>query len=205
MPCARQLCPQLFHEVPHDSRGAADEHSSPQRGGAASKKEAISHQLECHTRRADLCTPTGSTHHSPGSRPPVAHPGSRRLAKTNPEGVLHVASGWTTPSGNAVKDFCQSKTWKSKNGEIEEKPDSSSEQRHTHPSERNLAHVWQGEIEECKDQESPVEESPDAETAKRGGGTPVAPTNAQQMRAWLKWWLRDDTSFADLKRHGNTK
>ena len=61
--------------------------------------------------------------------------------------------GIPTPSGNAVKDFRQSKTWVSKNGEIEDKPDSSPDPRKTHPSEWNLAHVWQDEIEDCKDPE----------------------------------------------------
>ena len=50
--------------------------------------EAISHQAESYIRRSDLCTPKGSTHHSPGSRPPVAHPRSR-----------HLAGGCATPSG----------------------------------------------------------------------------------------------------------
>ncbi len=51
------------------------------------QREAVSHQPESHSRRADLCTPTGSTHHSPGSRPQGAHPRSSRLAEMNPEGI----------------------------------------------------------------------------------------------------------------------
>ena len=74
------------------------------RGTAATEGEAVTRQPETTPRRDDLC-PEGVTHHSPGSRSQGAHPGASRPRRTNPEGVPHVASGWTTPSGNAVKDF----------------------------------------------------------------------------------------------------
>ena len=51
-----------------------------------------------HSPSSRPLNPEGVIHHSPGSRPNGAHPGSTRPPRTNPEGVPHRACGWTTPS-----------------------------------------------------------------------------------------------------------